>query len=205
MITVCIMSYRYAHLASQAIESVLCQTRRPDRILLVDDGAHDGIDKIGALYNIETIVRPDNLGIVENFNQTLNLVTTEKVMFLGADNWLRQDALEKMVTDADITSSDIVLFGTESSEFAETVGANKEDYQYIWRFKQGDINQGNYIHGSSVYNVKLAKKFGYERSNNLKSEEDWMLWRKMLNNGATHKHINEPLLFYRRHKQNYQK
>ena len=206
MITVCIMSYGYAHLAAQAIESALSQTKKPDRVLIVDDGMHDGIDEVADIYGVQDIIRPKNLGIVDNFNDILmNHVFTDKVMFLGADNYLRPDALELMDTGADIVSSDIAIFGEQSDEFAKVVNTNeKKDGYYIWRFKKGNIGNGNYIHGSSLYNVELAKRFGYKPSGNKHSEEDWMLWIQMLKNGATHEHIEEPLLYYRRHRRNFQ-
>lgn len=206
MITVCIMSYKYGHLVAQAIESVLSQTKRPDRIIVVDDGIGDC--SFVSKYPVDLIERPQNLGIVENFNQTLNEVDTEKVLFLGADNWLRPDALELIDNcQADIVSTDIALFGTEADSFAEKVGSSEKEQGYrIWRFKQGDINNGNYIHGSSLYNVELAKSVGgYKPSGHTNSEEDWMLWKAMLNSGATHTHVSEPLLYYRRHKDNFQK
>lgn len=205
MITVCIMSYGYAHLASHAVESVLAQTRKPDKILLVDDAKGDGIDKIGKMYGIETIVRKKNLGIVDNFNDTLQGVKTDKVMFLGADNYLRPDCLEKVDIDADIVSYDISIFGDNASETALVVGAENENGYYNWKFKPGDIETGNYIHGSSLYNTEMAKKFGYKASGNEKSEEDWMLWKAMLKNGAKHLHVQEALLYYRKHKLNFQK
>lgn len=206
MITVCIMSYKYGHLVAQAIESVLSQTKRPDRIIVVDDGIGDC--SFVSKYPVDLIERKQNLGIVENFNQTLNEVKTDKVLFLGADNWLRPDALELMDNcQADIVSTDIALFGTEADSFAEKVGSSEKEQGYrIWRFKQGDINNGNYIHGSSLYNVELAKSVGgYKPSGHTNSEEDWMLWKAMLNSGATHTHVSEPLLYYRRHKDNFQK
>jgi glycosyltransferase involved in cell wall biosynthesis len=206
MITVCIMSYGYAHLVAQAIESVLSQTKKPGEIIVVDDGKHDGVDKVASMYGLKAIVRGKNIGIVNNFNDILmNHVKTDKVMFLGADNWLRPDALEKMETGADITSSDICLFGQEADKFCEQVsGSDLENGYHIWKFIQGNIEECNYIHGSSLYNANLAKKFGYEPTGNKNSEEDWMLWKKMFKAGATHIHISEPLLYYRRHKMNFQ-
>jgi glycosyltransferase involved in cell wall biosynthesis len=205
MITVAIMSYRYGHLVAQAIESVLCQTLRPRRVLVVDDGVGD-VEPVARAYPVDLLARPRNLGIVDNFNDVLlNHVQTPKVLFLGADNFLRPDTLERMVmAKADIVSSDIALFGTETAEFAALVGARESVWGYpIWRFRGGDINHGNYIHGSSLYNATMARRFGYKASGNAHSEEDWVLFRAMLNAGATHKHIPEPLLFYRRHKSNF--
>lgn len=206
MIQVNIMSYGYAHLTAHCIESVLSQTLKPDRILVVDDGKHDGIEKM-SMYPVEIIIRENNLGIVENFNNILmNHTNGDKVMFLGADNYLRPDALELMNSEnADIVSSDIALFGTETDKFKQGLLTEYKDGYHIWRFREGNIDQGNYIHGSSLYNVELAKLYGYKRNSSINTEEDWMLWKQMLNGGATHKHVAEPLLYYRRHKSNFNK
>lgn len=59
-IQVNIISYGYAHLAAHCIESVLSQTRKPDRVLVVDDGKHDGIEKMGR-YPVEILVREKTL------------------------------------------------------------------------------------------------------------------------------------------------
>jgi glycosyltransferase involved in cell wall biosynthesis len=39
MITLVIASYHYGHLAAHCIESILAQSKRPQRIIFVDDGA----------------------------------------------------------------------------------------------------------------------------------------------------------------------
>lgn len=205
-ITVVIASFRYGHLAAQAVDSVVCQTLRPARINFVDDGAGD-CRHIADLYpEVSFLERQANLGIVANFNDMLQRVETGRVLFLGADNWLRLDALELLAPHAaDIVSYDIALVGTEREAFAAGVGAAQRKHGHpVWRFDpNGDMDAGNVIHGSSLYNARLAREFGYAASGNLRSEEDWVLFRRMLAAGATHAHVAEPLLYYRRHRQNY--
>ena len=206
MIQVNIISYGYAHLVAQAIESVLSQTKKPERILVVDDGKHDGVENIAKRYPVEVLIREKNLGIVDNFQDVLmNHTFSDKVMFLGADNWLRPDALEKMDTGTDIISSDIALFGEDTDKFRNGLKTEYKDGFYIWRFEKGNIETGNYIHGSSLYDVKKAKEAGgYKRNEQSKNtEEDWMLFREMMRREAVHSHVPEPLLFYRRHKENF--
>ena len=41
MLTIVIASYRYGHLAAHCIESILSQTKAPEKILFVDDGVGD--------------------------------------------------------------------------------------------------------------------------------------------------------------------
>lgn len=205
MITVAIVSYKYGHLVAQAIESVLCQTLKPE-ILVVDDAVGD-VEEVAKKYPVKFILRDHNFGTVDNFNDILmNHIHTSKVMMLGADNYLRPDALELMnKVEADIVSSDIALIGTEAEVFSKTDKkiTEKKDGYLIWRFVKRDIERNNYIHGSSLYNVDKAKKFGYKGVNDKYPCEDWMLFKAMLRDGATHKHISEPLLFYRRHKHNF--
>lgn len=209
-LSVIIVSYGYGHLVGQAIDSVLGQTSTPDKILVVDDYAKDGACDVAGKYEIDFIEREKNLGVVDNFNDILfNQVKTDRVMFLGADNWLRPDALEKMRLDTDIVSSDMYICGSDAKEARASKKSEYIDGYWIKRFKdQGKINRSNFIHGSSIYNVNLAKEVGgYEaragRENYNRKEEDWMLWKKMIKAGATHFHVKDPLLYYRRHKFNF--
>ena len=162
---------------------------------------------IPKLYpEVEFIEREHNKGIVANFNDMLQRVETPRVLFLGADNWLRQDALELVsAPDADIVSYDIALTGTERRRLAESTAKTNSRQGYpIWRFdEKGDMNVDNFIHGSSLYNADLAKRCGYAASGRGRSEEDWVLFRRMLKAGATHTHLRKALLYYRRHRENF--
>lgn len=206
MIQVNIMSYKYGHLVAQAIESVLAQTQRADKIVVIDDGVGD-CKHIKGLYDVELIERPENMGIVDNFNKALFETKADRVLFLGADNWLRPDTLEKLsASKADIVSYDIALTGIDAERFGKERGATLENGYYIWRFTHGNISKSNYIHGSSLYDVRKAKSVGgYVGMGGQTSEEDWGLWKRMLQDGYTHEHIAEPMLYYRRHEHNFQK
>lgn len=183
-ISVVISSYRYGHLAAHAVESVVGQTRVPERIFFVDDGVHD-CKHIPKLYPEVTYVeRMRNLGIVENFNKMLGMVPTERVLFLGADNWLHPQALEIMGSyEEDIVSCDAYIVGDGKFELLHL------PYQ---------------PHGSALYNVQKAKEVGgYEASGNKHSEEDSVLFKRMLDGGASFRVVEEPLLFYRQHRRNF--
>lgn len=185
-VTCCIMSYNYGHLVSQAIESVLCQTRKFDKVKVYDDGVFD-FYKVPSIYpEAQFIQRSQNMGIVANFNDALNNVDTDLVMFLGADNWLHPETLEKLLTlDEDIISYPAYLVG---------VGKYK-------RWEPG------VPHGSSLYNVEKAKAVGgYEASGNEHTEEDSVLFKKMRQAGASCALYDKPMLYYRwNHRTNYNK
>jgi glycosyltransferase involved in cell wall biosynthesis len=84
--TLVIASYRYGHLAAHSIETALSQSKPFDKIIFVDDAAGD-CTHLQKLYpQVEFLFREKNLGIVANFQDMLNRVQTDYVMFLGADS-----------------------------------------------------------------------------------------------------------------------
>lgn len=186
MVTIAIASFHYGHLVAQAIESVLWQTQKPDEILVVDDGAGD-LPDLFHLYGIVPTVRKKNLGIIENFNDILfNMVETERVLFLGADNWLHPRAIELMSQEeADIVSCDAFIVG--------------EGVYRRWTLHHQP-------HGSALYDVGKAKEVGgYEASGREHTEEDSVMFKKMMDRGASFYRVDRPLLYYRKHAHNFNK
>jgi glycosyltransferase involved in cell wall biosynthesis len=203
VITVVIASYRYGHLACHCIESVLSQTTLPERILFVDDAAGD-CKHLPHLYpEVEYVLRGKNLGVVNNFQDMLMRVTSEYTLFLGADNWLRSDALEQLSKyNTDIVTYDIVVTGELKSEI-QLRHADETESHY------GDVywKREHKHHGSMMYRTSFGKRVGYKKFRDEVSqpEEDWHLWTEMLKRGATVSYVPEGLLYYRRHRENYLK
>ena len=204
MITVVIASYGYGHLAAHCIESLLSQTVPPERILFVDDGANDCLHLEQLYPEIEFVHRPRNLGTVANFQDMLERVKTEYVMFVGADNWLRSDAIELLSKEkADIVTYDIVVTGELKDEILNRVPGEsfKVNGDHYWSRKDKH-------HGSMMYKTNLGKRIKYEKrftNSSAHSQEDWRLWDLMLASGASVSSISEGLLFYRRHRENFLK
>ena len=201
--SVVIASYKYGHLAAHAIESVLCQTKPFEKIYFVDDAVGD-CKHLPSLYpSLNYTLRDQNLGTVDNFQDMLMKVDTDYVMFLGADNWLRPDALELLsAPQADIVTYDIIVTGELRQEIRQFYSHHMKEYQgdYYWsRLMQH--------HGSMLYKTKLAQEVGGYAHNKTSSrtDEDLNLWDKLRNAGATVSHVGQGLLYYRRHKENFNK
>lgn len=183
--SVVIPSYKYGHLVGHAIESVVSQTKKPDRVFAVDDAGFDFYNLIERYPEVEFILRGKNMGIVDNFNDILfNRVDTDRVLFLGADNWLHPEAIERMSgAPEDIVSCDAYIVG--------------EGKYRLWKLPWQP-------HGSALYDVKKAKEVGgYESSGREKTEEDSVLFKKMMDAGASFKRIEKALLYYRTHRMNF--
>lgn len=198
MSTTCVIaSYRYGHLAAHAIETVL--ENDFNHVLFVDDGVGD-CGHLPVLYpDIEYILRDTNMGIVKNFQDMLHRVKTDYVLFLGADNWLRADTSKTLKdSTADIVTYDIMVVGDRKTEIY------KRHPKELTETPEGlywDRSGGH--HGSMRYNVELAKEVGGYDSPPGRTIEDMVLYHRLLDAGATREHIPEALLYYRRHKENF--
>lgn len=207
MISIVISSYKYGHLAAHCIESILAQSTHPEKILFVDDAAGD-CGHLPSLYpEVDFTLRPTNLGTVDNFQDMLNKVNTKYCMFIGADNWLRSDAISLMINALqnlpDIVTYDIILTG----ELKETrVPHHKEEIiSYI-----GDYYWDRTLkhHGSMLYRTELAKFVGgysLYKENLHQTLEDLSLWNKMIQANARVTHVKQGLLYYRHHRENFNK
>ena len=173
--------------------------------MFVDDCAGD-CSHIHKMYpEVEYYENPENYGTVKNFQNMLSKVTTEYCMFIGADNWLRSDAIKTFSTIIDLEKPDIVTYDmiltgelkiTRVKHHTEEVSRHQGDY--YWKRK-------GYHHGSMVYKTEMAKAVGgYTKYNDShQSLEDLSLWTKMNNAGAKVLYIDEPFLYYRHHRANF--
>lgn len=194
--TTCVVaSYRYGHLAAHAIESA----QGFNHVMFVDDGVGD-CGHLSTLYPyVEYVLRDTNLGIVKNFQDMLQRVTTDRVLFLGADNWLREDTMELLKdTVSDIVTYDIMVVGDLKDEILGRHPGEVTKREGAWYW---DRSGGH--HGSMLYNVELAKEVGGYDSPPGRTIEDMVLYHRMLSRGATREHVPEGLLYYRRHKENF--
>jgi len=163
-------------------------------------------EKIAIRYRsdayVEYVLRPENLGVVDNFQDMLSRVQTEYVLFIGADNWLRSDSIELLSgATTDIVTYDIVVTGELKDEILTRVPGQTHPYL-------GDLywDREAQHHGSMLYRTALGKEIGYQnRFVNAHPQEDWNLWDKMMEQGASVASIKEGLLFYRRHRENFLK
>lgn len=199
-LSVVISSYKYGHLASHCIETIISQSKIPDKIFFVDDGVGDCHHLPGMYPEVEFVMRENNLGVTDNFDDMLNRVTTDRCMFIGADNWLRSDAIELISEQTtDIVTYDICVTGP--TKLKRMAAHTHEITPY-----HGDLYWDRTMmhHGSMAYNTKFAQRFGYKpRSQKKYTEEDWRLWELMTAAGATVSHVKEALLYYRTHRNNF--
>lgn len=205
---VVVASYHYGMYLAHCLDSIFGQIKVPDDIVVVDDASHDMTKEVADKWGVKCVVREENMGIRDNFQDMLeNHINTDLVFFLGADNWIHPRYVEmtsECINDkTKVVATDTYLVGEWGRHVVHLVGewaAEGQDYP-VWNYKKVDIMQANYIHGSALFDRKIALENGGFGGAGL-SDHD--MWRNFHKAGYELHKIDQPLLYYRKHRFNFQ-
>ncbi len=158
-VSVIVPVYNTMPYLTQTLESLVGQTIGLDRlqVVTVDDGSTDGsgeeLDRFADQYPETFVVvhQPNSGGPATPCNRGLELATGRYVFFLGADDYLGEEALERLVDRADEWGSD-VIFGR-----MEGVGG-RNVYQGIFEETVEDLDVLESDLAFALSNTKLYRR-----------------------------------------------
>ena len=115
-VDVIVPCYRYGHLLRECVESVLTQSLKDVRVLILDDASPDNAHEVGAELAREdlrvTLVRHQvNKGHIATYNEGIDWVSADYMLLLSADDYLLPGALERAATLLDAHSEVGFVFG----------------------------------------------------------------------------------------------
>ncbi len=92
-----IPTYNRASVLERAIDSVLAQNRRPNEIIVVDDGSSDNTHEVVAKYGRTIrLIRKENGGVSSARNAGVRESTSDFIAFLDSDDSWYQDHLARI-------------------------------------------------------------------------------------------------------------
>ncbi len=128
MISVIIPVYNVEKYLVECVNSVINQTYRDIEIILVDDGSTDNsgliCDELKKKDSRIVVIHKQNEGLSDARNAGFKCSHGEYIYFLDSDDYIKDYALERMLSVIDRDKADIVCFD------AETIYEDFEDKKY---------------------------------------------------------------------------
>lgn len=148
LVSIIIPTFNQKDFVGDTLESVIAQTYTNIEIIVTDDGSTDGTVQVLREYaskyptKIRLITNNENTGITKNCNRALRAVTGEFISWLGGDDLMSVDKIEKQVElllsrpDAVGCIHDAEVFESDSGK---VLGLFSEIYNGKKGFKEGGV------------------------------------------------------------------
>lgn len=198
LVTVYITNYNYGSYIKKAVDSVLNQTISDYEILIIDDGSTDNSKEIIEQYRDTpkvSVIYQQNKGLNVTNNVALNLANGKYFMRLDADDYLREDALEKLSQKLEsdqnlgLVFPNYYLVNKENIVISEEVRHDFDtDVQLYDQAAHGACTmiRTDYLKSLGGYNESYTCQDGYE------------LWVKFTRKYKV-SNVGQPLFYYRQH------
>lgn len=173
-ISVIIPVYNVSDYLSKCLDSILNQSLKDIEIICVNDGSSDNSLEILKDYEKKDkriiVIDKENEGSGVARNAGLAIAKGEYVYFVDGDDWIEENALEKMLKKAEDLNTDMLIFGGLSyyescrqkngNEFASDKQVSKKSYESCYNGKKGGYSADKlpqkYI--NKVFSAKDIKK-----------------------------------------------
>ncbi|MDO7172730.1 glycosyltransferase family 2 protein [Mariniflexile sp. AS56] len=195
-VTVVIPCYNDGAYVISALHSVLNQTLKPERVIIIDDGSKAETRKILETIQHENVdvVFQENNGVCMARNFGIGLAKTDFILNLDADDYFEPSFIEKAVEVLN-GNLDIAIVGCYYKKLKGTKISNE-----IIKPLGGSI--ADFLVKNNAMNCSLFRKKCWEQvsgydENMSNGYEDWDFWISILKNGWYMHIIKEPLFIYR--------
>lgn len=183
----------------EAINSILSQTFRDFKFLIINDGSTDNSENIIKSYNdsrIKYLKNTENLGIVETLNFGISQINTKYIARMDCDDVSLPTRIEKQISFMD-DHKKIAISGT----WIYYIGKNMEiHYPSMVNSIKSEMLLGSQIaHPTVIMRKSELDKNNIKYSQKYKYANDYELWIKTLIKGLNISNIPEILLYYRIH------
>ena len=196
-----ILNHNYSKYLKRSIDSVINQSYKNFKLLIIDDGSTDNSRKILKSYsNFENIkvIYQKKIGMIRSIIKAVKITKSKFFVRLDADDWLHKDYLKKTIKTINSNKKIALVF----PDYFEVNSSGK----IINKIKRNKFGEKNTLldfpaHGActlfrrSLYN----KTEGY--SSKIEAQDGYDIWLKIIKNYQV-KNINQPLFYYRQHNEN---
>ena len=186
-VSVIVPAYDAAPFLDTALASIAAQSRRPDEVVVVDDGSSDETAELAGRWQRQlplSVVRsPVNVGLGAARRLGIERSTGDRLALLDADDYWMPDHLE-VLTSLHDRHGGIVTSNSYRWIPGQRLGTvPRQDVVPVpsARDQPRAIIQRNFVAYASLF-----ARDGYDRAGGfrtLRASEDWDLWIRMIRNG----------------------
>ena len=198
-ITILMSVYNGERFLKETIDSVLAQSYSDFIFLIINDGSTDRSAEIICSYSDKRIVYHENeknIGLVETLNKGIEMVDTEFLARMDADDLWHPTKLEIQIQLLD-SRPDVGLCGTSIRKF----GAFEGDFSFPIEnegLKVGFLFYCCMSHPSVVFRMSFLKESSLRYKADYFPAEDYKMWTDCLEKTQIY-NIPEILVYYRQH------
>ena len=205
LITVYITNYNYGNFFKKSIESVINQNYKNFNLIIIDDASTDNsieiLDKFKSFRGVKFILNKKRIGHVKSSNKAIKLAKGKYILRLDADDYLKKDALKKLVKLIKKNSRVKMVF----PNFNWINSKGKILSKFTYKYKSKYFLNDQPAHGAcSLIDLKFIKKIG-GYCNKFDRQDGFYIWMSILLNNYEINNLKDKLFFYRRHKNNLSK
>ena len=188
----------------QSLDSVFCQTRKADEVILVEDGPltsnlEDVVTEYQQKFHYLKVVKlPKNGGLGKALNEGLKHCSYDIVARMDTDDVAKPDRFEKQISMFE-AHPDLDVCGAWMDEFIDlpinpvSIKKIPETHEelFLYGMRRNPVN-----HPVCMFKKKSVMLNGDYQDYPL--FEDYFLWARMMRNGCRFYCIQESLLYFRR-------
>jgi len=181
-LTVLMTVYNGEDYLRETIESILNQTYRDFKFLILDNASTDSSREIIRSYNdprIELVALPENIGQVAALNKGLDMIDTPLVARMDADDISMPRRFERQVAFME-AHPEIGVCGTFVKAFSHQ---DKKETKYRWPTKSEDIKVKLMLecclpHPAVMIRKTFFDRYGLRYDEKIGHSFDWELWQR---------------------------
>jgi hypothetical protein len=191
--------YRHGIFIAECIESIKAQTLVPTQVVVVDDGSDDpetiaALAKLDDDPSIEVLRQASNRGPSAARNRALEVLDTNYVLPIDADDKLLPDALELMVAQLEAAPEDVGFVYPHVRHFG-----NRDDFVRMPAYNLWLLMGENYCPAPALFDRRVFGEGGVRYPEEIVvGHEDWDLILQLGGRGTHGIHAAGPTFLYRR-------
>jgi glycosyltransferase involved in cell wall biosynthesis len=202
-VSIVIPIYNVKEYLERTVNSVVNQTEKDIEIILVDDGSTDGCSNLCDEYAIRdnriTVLHKENGGLSSARNAGVDVATSEYVMFLDGDDYLKENAVERLIQVMNEYPSDFIQFSYQEVSDEQKIPEHKTDDNVYQAHSSRELFGNLYKLGgvaasgcTKLFKLSLVKEVPFE---NIRHEDE-MWCTRAFKRDLTVTYISDKLYYY---------